>query len=69
MFVLVFFVKRSTAYEISACVVGSEVCIGDSMYGDVDLMSKEALGEGPRVQGEVGRTRRAGPGSGGVGGR
>ncbi len=25
-----FFFKRKTAYEISACLVGSEVCIGDS---------------------------------------
>ena len=27
---VVFFVKQKTAYEISACLVGSEMCIRDS---------------------------------------
>ena len=30
----VFFFKQKTAYEISACLVGSEMCIRDSIYGD-----------------------------------
>ena len=33
MFV-VFFFKQKTAYEISACLVGSEMCIRDSSYGE-----------------------------------
>ena len=28
---LVFFFKQKTAYEISACLVGSEMCIRDSV--------------------------------------
>ena len=27
-----FFFKQKTAYEISACLVGSEMCIRDSQY-------------------------------------
>ncbi len=29
VFVFFFFFKQMTAYEISACVVGSEMCISD----------------------------------------
>ena len=29
-----FFFKQKTAYEISACLVGSEMCIRDSDRGD-----------------------------------
>ena len=29
-----FFFKQKTAYEISACLVGSEMCIRDSCYGE-----------------------------------
>ena len=31
-FILFFFFKQKTAYEISACLVGSEMCIRDSPY-------------------------------------
>ena len=30
---LFFFFKQKTAYEISACLVGSEMCIRDSNWG------------------------------------
>ena len=33
--VWVFFFKQKTAYEISACLVGSEMCIRDRRKGDV----------------------------------
>ncbi len=29
LFVLFFFFKQKTAYEVSACLVGSEMCIGE----------------------------------------
>ncbi len=31
----VFFFKRRTAYEISACLVGSEMCIKDNSFSSV----------------------------------
>ena len=31
-FIFLFFFKQKTAYEISACLVGSEMCIRDSFY-------------------------------------
>ena len=30
--ILFFFFKQKTAYEISACLVGSEMCIRDSLW-------------------------------------
>ena len=38
MFVFFFFFKQKTAYEISACLVGSEMCIRDRS-GATDVLS------------------------------
>ena len=37
-----FFFKQKTAYEISACLVGSEMCIRDRCYGG-DISRKRKL--------------------------
>ena len=39
-----FFFKQKTAYEISACLVGSEMCIRDSVRMDL-LPSREEIAE------------------------
>ena len=38
LFVFFFFVKQKTAYEISACLVGSEMCIRDRPIVFVDIL-------------------------------
>ena len=54
----VFFFKQKTAYEISACLVGSEMCIRDrETHGR--LRGVGALGAEQRVRGGDGRGRRA----------
>eukprot|EP00828_Plagiopyla_frontata_P042716 TRINITY_DN6458_c0_g1_i4.p1 TRINITY_DN6458_c0_g1~~TRINITY_DN6458_c0_g1_i4.p1 ORF type:complete len:119 (+),score=30.40 TRINITY_DN6458_c0_g1_i4:26-382(+) len=45
---LFFFFKQKTAYEISACLVGSEMCIRDSnfafeMIGEYNLIEAEEI--------------------------
>ena len=43
--IIFFFFKQKTAYEISACLVGSEMCIRDSniMYYSVPPVIPQAL--------------------------
>src|SRR5678809_1693390 len=40
-----FFFKQKTAYEISACLVGSEMCIRDRSYGELASMMPRAGGQ------------------------
>ena len=51
-FFFFFFFKQKTAYEISACLVGSEMCIRDR--------SKELIIEGNRAPYIVARGRKGG---------
>ena len=39
MRIFIFFFKQKTAYEISACLVGSEMCIRDSLHSDFPMNS------------------------------
>ncbi len=41
----VFFFKQKTAYEISACLVGSEMCIRAGLPGYLDEESWQSLTE------------------------
>ena len=36
-----FFFKQKTAYEISACLVGSEMCIRDRVYANVGIFYRD----------------------------
>ena len=45
LFLFFFFFKQKTAYEISACLVGSEMCIRDRVLTDGRLRDWPALPE------------------------
>ena len=61
VFFFFFFFKQKTAYEISACLVGSEMCIRDSIYtaalqehlirGEIEAAVLDAQREGHDVMG------------------
>ena len=55
----IFFFKQKTAYEISACLVGSEMCIRDRYRVDCHLRTGRAAPFAPRpVRGRKHRGRR-----------
>src|SRR5674476_1646703 len=47
MSVFFFFFKQKTAYEISACLVGSEMCIRDSLHPDARVLGADPADDPP----------------------
>ena len=41
----IFFFKQKTAYEIASCLVGLEMCISDSLWGEQDILIKLEVGQ------------------------
>ena len=54
-FLFFFFFKQKTAYEISACLVGSEMCIRDRVWG----FGKDAEIERPKALQDAKPTKRS----------